>query len=156
MSYIKIINDNNKYYGYIIPIDEHTIEVQLLQKSENGFTLHNDRTDKMIGDYSDFIYFYRKVGENVYQYTNDNHEYVEPTIEEPITEPIELTKEELAEQERQLKISNIQSQIDAIDTRFKELDYIGIKIATGRATLEEYVTEIEEMKQLAEQKDALE
>ena len=32
----------------------------------------------------------------------------------------------------------------------KEHDYIGTKIATGRATVDDYATEIEEMKEKAE------
>lgn len=34
--------------------------------------------------------------------------------------------------------------------RLSELDYIGVKIATGRATMEEYAAEIEEMKASAD------
>lgn len=33
-----------------------------------------------------------------------------------------------------------------LETWLKEHDYIGTKIATGRATVEEYATEIEEMR----------
>lgn len=37
-----------------------------------------------------------------------------------------------------------------LETWLKEHDYIGTKIATGRATVEEYVTEIAEMTEKAE------
>ena len=37
-----------------------------------------------------------------------------------------------------------------LETWLKEHDYIGTKIATGRATVEEYATEIAEMKEKAE------
>ena len=40
--------------------------------------------------------------------------------------------------------------------RLDELDYIGVKIATGRATQEEYAAEIAEMETLAAEINAIE
>lgn len=44
-----------------------------------------------------------------------------------------------------------QAELCATEQQLKELDYIGIKIATGRATIEEYKDQIAVMSQLAEQ-----
>lgn len=102
-----------------------------------------------VGNYEDFTTIYLIKAETTIQYSNDGTIYVEPI-------PYIPTPEELAEIERQEKIVNIQSQINTIDSEFTTLDYVGIKIATGRATLEEYATEIARMNELATMKDALE
>ena len=58
----------------------------------------------------------------------------------------EAKKAQLVEQENKQSLAQELSQCES---RLKELDYIGVKIATGRATKEEYLTEIEEMNNLA-------
>ena len=58
----------------------------------------------------------------------------------------ETRKAQLVEQEKKQSLAQELSQCES---RLKELDYIGVKIATGRATKEEYLTEIEEMNNLA-------
>lgn len=88
-------------------------------------------------------------------YSNDGSVYVEPVVE-PTPEPVELTDEQKAEIEKQEKISDLESQIAEVDAEFKTLDYIGIKIATGRATIDDYKPEIEKMTELADRKNALE
>ena len=85
--------------------------------------------------------------------SNDGSVYTEPV---PDPEQKELTAEEKAEVERQNQISDLESQITSIDAEFSSLDYIGIKIATGRATVEEYKEEIARMNQLADEKNELE
>lgn len=87
--------------------------------------------------------------------SNDGSVYKEPTVE-PTPEPAELTDEQKAEIEKQEKISDLESQIANIDAEFKTLDYIGIKIATGRATIDDYKPEIEKMTELADRKNQLE
>ena len=55
--------------------------------------------------------------------------------------------------EKEERINNINSLINEkveLESWLKNHDYIGTKIATGRATVEEYATEIEEMKEKAE------
>jgi hypothetical protein len=151
MSYI-----NKKQYTdcKLIPKSDNVIEVVGLPQTTSGFTFYLDN-DMVVGDYKAYTTLYRTIGEQVYQYSNDGSIYVEP---EPIPEPEPYvpTEEELAEIARQEKIANIQSQISVIDAEFATLDYVGIKIATGRATIEEYKTEIDRMKELAIMKDALE
>ena len=51
----------------------------------------------------------------------------------------ETKKAQLVEQENKQSLAQELSQCEA---RLKELDYIGTKIATGRATVEEYASEI--------------
>lgn len=87
--------------------------------------------------------------------SNDGSVYTEPVSEpDPVTP--ELTEEQKQEQERLVKVAETESRIAAIDAEFKTLDYIGIKIATGRATVDDYKTEIARMSELADEKNELE
>lgn len=87
--------------------------------------------------------------------SNDGSVYTEPVSEpDPVTP--ELTEEQKQEQERLAKVAETESKIAAIDAEFKTLDYIGIKIATGRATTDDYKTEIARMSELADEKNELE
>ena len=149
MSYI-----NDKQIGMIKPLSSNLIEVVGLPQTNSGFTMYLDNGME-VGNYEDFTTVYLVKDETTIQYSNDGSVYVEPEPI-PIPEPYVPTEEELAEIERQNKIAQINSQIGVIDAEFANLDYIGIKIATGRATLEEYVTEIARMNELATMKDALE
>ena len=81
-----------------------------------------------LGDFSDFTTVYKVDGDSV-SYSNDGSIYIEPP--KPTEE--ELKRQTLVEEKAQL------------ETWLKEHDYIGTKIATGRATVEEYTSEIEEM-----------
>lgn len=47
-------------------------------------------------------------------------------------------------------------EISECKTRLRELDYIGVKIATGRATIQEYSEQIAEMNRLANRINELE
>jgi hypothetical protein len=49
----------------------------------------------------------------------------------------------------------IEAEIRAVDQLMKANDYIGTKIAMGRATKEEYAKEIAESEKLAERKNEL-
>ena len=151
MSYI-----NNKQYTdcKLIPKSDNIIEVVGLPQITSGFTFYLDN-DTAVGHYENYTTVYKVIDSNTIQYSNDGSIWVEP---EPIPEPEPYvpTEEELAEIARQEKIAQIQSQIGTIDAEFASLDYVGIKIATGRATVEEYKTEIDRMNKLAIMKDALE
>ena len=50
----------------------------------------------------------------------------------------------------------IEAEIRAVDQLMKANDYIGTKIAMGRATKEEYAKEIAESEKLAERQNELE
>ena len=98
----------------------------------NGFTTWKMNGKTQLGDFSDFTTVYKVDGDSV-SYSNDGSIYVEPP--KPTEE--ELKKQALVEEKAQL------------ETWLSEHDYIGTKIATGRATVEEYATEIEEMTEQA-------
>lgn len=51
---------------------------------------------------------------------------------------------------------NIQKQIQQLKQNLNQYDYIGTKIATGRATREDYAAQIEQMNDWANQIDELE
>ncbi len=80
----------------------------------------------------------------------------------PETEPEQpkLSDEEIAQQqaetEKAQQIRELESQINEVDAEFKALDYIGIKIATGRAKKTDYTDEIAKMNELADKKNELE
>lgn len=101
--------------------------------------------------FAGFTTVYKQNGKTL-TLSNDGTVYTEP--EE--TEPIKLTDEQKAENEKQEKIRELESQIANIDAEFKTLDYIGIKIATGRATIDDYKPEIAKMTELADKKNELE
>ena len=67
-------------------------------------------------------------------------EYKEIEKPEPY-EPTELEKK--------------QQELWETEQKLRELDYIGVKIATGRATIEEYADEIAEMSRLADKVNEL-
>lgn len=109
--------------------------------------------DEQCAVFSGYSTVYKTDGSTV-MLSNDGSVYAEPVVE-PEPEQKEPTEEEKAEQERQNKIVDTESRIAAIDAEFRTLDYIGIKIATGRATIEEYKTEIARMTELADEKNEL-
>ena len=67
----------------------------------------------------------------------NNLEYIEITEQEfnELSKPKEPTAEQKAVEEKNARIAELYAKL-------KELDYIGIKIATGRATREEYADKI--------------
>ena len=61
-----------------------------------------------------------------------------------------LDTEKLEELEALKEKDKLLQEKEGLEVWLKAHDYIGIKIATGRATVEEYATEIAEMKEKAE------
>ena len=112
-------------------------------------------SDTVYAEFNGYDTVYKRE-DNVITLSNNGSFYTEqPKI--PISEdPVELTDEQKAEIERQNKINEINQKISAIDAEFKTLDYIGIKIATGRATVDEYKDDIARMRELADEKNKLE
>ena len=94
--------------------------VSLKGASENnsGFKTYR-MSGEQLGDFSDFTTTYRVLDDEV-QYSNDGSIWVEPR-------PYEPTPEE---------------QISALKRELEKYDYIGVKIAMGVATKEEYADEI--------------
>ena len=50
-----------------------------------------------------------------------------------------------SEREKTIRIMEIGTEINSLKQKLRDYDYIGIKIATGRASIEEYSKQIEEM-----------
>ena len=100
--------------------------------NKSGFTTWKLDGKTQLGDFSDFTTVYRVDGESV-TYSNDGSVYVEPP---------KPTEEELRRQALQTEKAELEAWL-------KAHDYIGVKIATGRATVEEYAMEIEEMTEKA-------
>ena len=70
-------------------------------------------------------------------------------------EEIEEVKEVKPELHEPTEADRLRERLYQIDQEFRKLDYIGIKIATGRATAEEYRDEIARMEELAEEKNEI-
>lgn len=113
---------------------ENTVTLKgITEENTSGFTTWRLDGKTQLGDFSDFTTVYRK-GEGFIEYSNNGAIYVEP---------IETTEEEIRKH-------NLLNEKVELEIWLKEHDYIGTKIATGRATVEEYATEIEEMTEKAE------
>ena len=97
----------------------------ITEENTSGFTTWRIDGKTQLGDFSDFTTVYKVDGDSV-SYSNDGSAYVEPH---------KLTEEELRRQA-------LLSEKADLETWLKAHDYIGTKIATGRATVEEYASEI--------------
>ena len=99
----------------------------------SGFTTWKLDGKTQLGDFSDFTTVYRVDGESV-TYSNDGSVYVEPP---------KPTEEEMRRQALQMEKAELEAWLSAHD-------YIGVKIATGRATIDDYADEIALMTEKAE------
>ena len=99
----------------------------------SGFTTWKLDGKTQLGDFSDFTTVYKVDGESV-TYSNDGSVYVEP--QKP-------TEEELRKQA-------LQSEKAELEAWLKAHDYIGVKIATGRSSIDDYADEIAMMTAKAE------
>lgn len=99
----------------------------------SGFTTWRLDGKTQLGNFSDFTTVYKVDGESV-TYSNDGSVYVEPP---------KPTEEELRRQA-------LQSEKAELEAWLKAHDYIGVKIATGRATIDDYADEIALMTEKAE------
>ena len=99
----------------------------------SGFTTWKLDGKTQLGDFSDFTTVYRVDGDSV-TYSNDGSVYVEPP---------KPTEEELRRQALQTEKAELEAWLSAYD-------YIGVKIATGRASIDDYADEIALMTEKAE------
>lgn len=99
----------------------------------SGFTTWKLDGVTQLGDFSDFTTIYKVDGDSV-TYSNDGSIYVEPP---------KPTEEELRRQ-------SLQTEKAELEAWLKAHDYIGVKIATGRATVDDYADEIALMTEKAE------
>lgn len=97
-------------------------------------------------------YYYKTQGGllNLKSPTN-NPDYIEITEQEfnELSKPKEPTAEQKALREKNARIAELHRKLE-------ELDYIGVKIATGRATREEYADKIALMSAYASELNILE
>ena len=130
---IKIKYNNKKSFEEVsFSRNNNVVTITPTTPNTNGFTTWRMDGKTQLGDFSDFTTVYKVDGDSV-SYSNDGSIYIEPP--KPTEE--ELKKQALAEEKTQL------------ESWLKEHDYIGIKIATGRATIDDYATEIAEMSEKA-------
>ena len=128
------INYNNKstFEDVNFTRNGNLVTMTPTKPNPSGFTTWKLDGVTQLGDFSDFTTIYKVDGDSV-TYSNDGSVYVEPP---------KPTEEELRRQA-------LQSEKAELEAWLKAHDYIGVKIATGRATIEEYATEIAEMTEKA-------
>ena len=130
---IKIKYNNQEIFEEVSFIrSTNLVTITPTAPNTSGFTTWKLDGKTQLGDFSDFTTVYKVDGDSV-SYSNDGSTYVEPP---------KPTEEELRRQA-------LLSEKADLETWLKEHDYIGTKIATGRATVEEYATEIAEMSEKA-------
>lgn len=61
-----------------------------------------------------------------------------------------MTDEEKAKYDADKRKNALENEKSALNGKLRSMDYIGVKIATGRATVEEYAEQIEKMKSYAQ------
>ncbi len=125
-------NDRNTFEEVTFYRDGNIVTMTPTSPNPSGFTTWKLDGVTQLGDFSDYTTVYRVDGESV-TYSNDGSVYVEPP---------KPTEDELRRQA-------LQSEKAELEAWLKAHDYIGVKIATGRATVEEYATEIAEMTEKA-------
>ena len=125
-------NNKNAFEEVTFYRDGNIVTMTPTTPNTSGFTTWRADGVTQLGDFSDFTTVYKVDGDSV-TYSNDGSVYVEPP---------KPTEEELRRQA-------LQSEKAELEAWLKGHDYIGVKIATKRATVEEYATEIEEMTEKA-------
>ena len=126
-------NDSNTFNEVSFLRSNNLVTMTPTTPNPSGFTTWKLDGVTQLGDFSDFTTVYKVDGESV-TYSNDGSIYVEPT---------KPTEEELRKRA-------LQSEKAELEVWLKAHDYIGVKIATGRATIEEYADEIALMTEKAE------
>ena len=126
-------NDSNNFEEVTFTRNGNLVTMSPTTPNLSGFTTWRADGKTQLGDFSDFTTIYKVDGDSV-TYSNDGSIYVEPP---------KPTEEELRRQALQTEKAELEAWL-------KAHDYIGVKIATGRATIEEYSTEIAEMTKKAE------
>ena len=130
---IKIKYNNKKSFEEVSFFrNNNVVTITPTTPNTNGFTTWRIDGKTQLGDFSDFTTVYKVDGDSV-SYSNDGSIYVEPP---------KHTQEEL-------RIELLQIEKAVLESWLKAHDYIGTKIATGRATVEEYASEIAEMSEKA-------
>ena len=106
---------------------DNIVSLKGATENNSGFTTYR-MSGEQLGDFSDYTTTYRILNDEV-QYSNDGSVWVEP-------EPYEPTPED--------KINTLKQELE-------KYDYIGVKIAMGVATKEEYTEQIAYTETIREQ-----
>ena len=124
---IKFIN-KNIFEEVEFTRTEHTATLKgITEENISGFCTYR-LSGEQLGDFSDFITIYDK-GDDYITFSNDGSIWTEP-------EPYEPTPED---------------RINSLKKELEKYDYIGVKIAMGVATKEEYADEIAYTETIREQ-----
>ena len=126
-------NNKNTFEEVTFYRDGNIVTMTPTTPNPSGFTTWKLDGKTQLGDFSEFTTVYKVDGDSV-TYSNDGSVYVEPP---------KPTEEELRRQALQTEKAELEAWLSAHD-------YIGVKIATKRATVEEYANEIAEMTEKAE------
>lgn len=126
-------NNKNTYEEVTFYRDGNIVTMTPTTPNTSGFTTWKLDGKTQLGDFSDYTTVYRVDGDSV-TYSNDGSVYVEPP---------KPTEEELRKQALQIEKAELEAWLSAHD-------YIGVKIATGRATIDDYADEIALMTEKAE------
>ena len=126
-------NNRNTYEDVNFTRNGNLVTMTPTTPNPSGFTTWKMDGVTQLGDFSDFTTVYKVDGESV-TYSNDGSVYVEPP---------KPTEEELRRQALQTEKAELEAWLSAHD-------YIGVKIATGRATIDDYADEIALMTEKAE------
>lgn len=171
MQKIKFIKSNLEYIvslkmelGRVVCTFSSVDDAESAPLSE-GFIEINEHNNVVQGNFEDYKYIYKKELDNItfILTTNENDIYVEPIkpIEPVKPEQYVPTEEEIAEQERQQKILNINNQINTLKSQLADTDYIFVKCYEASLvgeSIDEYDFEIlhTERQSLREQINVLE
>lgn len=126
-------NNKNTFEEVTFYRDNNLVTMTPTTPNTSGFTTWKLDGETQLGDFSDFTTVYKVDGESV-TYSNDGSVYVEPP---------KPTEEELRRKILQIEKNELEEWL-------KAHDYIGVKIATGRATIDDYADEIALMTEKAE------
>ena len=118
-------NNRNTYEEITFFRSNNLVTMTPTTPNTSGFTTWKLDGVTQLGDFSDFTTIYKVDGDSV-TYSNDGSVYVEPP---------KPTEEEMRRQALQMEKAELEAWL-------KAHDYIGVKIATGRATVDDYVDEI--------------
>ena len=126
-------NDSDIFHEVEFSRTENTVTlIGITETNTSGFCTYR-MSGEQLGDFSDFKTIYHIDGDSI-TYSNDGSVYIEPP----------------KQTEEELRIQALLSEKAELETWLKAHDYIGVKIATGRATVEEYSDVIAEMTVKAE------
>ena len=126
-------NNRNTFEDVNFSRNGNLVTMTPTKSNPSGFTTWKLDGKTQLGDFSDFTTIYMVDGDSV-TYSNDGSVYVEPP---------KPTEEELRRQALQTEKAELEAWLSAHD-------YIGVKIATGRATIDDYADEIALMTEKAE------